>query len=175
MPGSVQPSVPGYVLVYEFYNTALRQYFRTANAVEASAIDAGAAGPGWVRTGDNFYAYIAGSAAPGLDVCRFYSRQANTHFYTASAEECEALKAPLSGWIYEGLAFRLQPPMLSTHCPAVAIPVYRLFNNRAAFNDSGHRFTTSFNSIGILQTQGWIYEGVAFCALDLDARIVQPF
>jgi Repeat of unknown function (DUF5648) len=175
VPATAPGPVPGYVLVYEFYNSVLKQYFRTASAAEASAIDAGSAGPGWARTGDNFYAYIAGSIAPGQDVCRFYSPQANTHFYTASAEECEVLKAPSSGWRYEGLAFRLQLPVLATHCPIVTIPVYRLFNDRALFNDSGHRFTTNFDNVGILEAQGWIYEGVAFCALDLDARIVHPF
>ncbi|MEQ1743090.1 MAG: hypothetical protein ABL869_11425, partial [Candidatus Nitrotoga sp.] len=34
--------------VVEFYNTTLRHYFITGDPVEASGIDAGAAGAGWV-------------------------------------------------------------------------------------------------------------------------------
>jgi hypothetical protein len=43
-----------------------------------------------VRTGDDFLAYRALSNSPGNDVCRFYTRGANSHFYTAFASECEA-------------------------------------------------------------------------------------
>ncbi|MBK9609744.1 MAG: hypothetical protein IPO58_26475 [Betaproteobacteria bacterium] len=76
------------VIVYEFYNTNLKHYFRTSSAAEATGIDNGSAGQGWVRTGDNFTAYTPGIAAPGNDVCRFYTFGANSHFYTAFADEC---------------------------------------------------------------------------------------
>ncbi len=160
-----QPT-PGVTLVYEFYNTGLRHYFRTASAEEAAAIDRGSAGPGWIRTGDNFYAYNAGSNSPGLDVCRFYTFGANSHFYTAFANECAGLKAPNSGWIYEGLSFRIPLPQGGA-CSAGTIPVYRLYNNRFQFTDSNHRFTTVLANIAPLQAQGWTYEGVVFCALNL--------
>ena len=84
----------GIVVAYEFFNTSLRHYFRTSSAVEAASVDNGSAGPGWVRTGDNFFAYTAGSTAPGSDVCRFYTFGANSHFYTAFADECAGLKGP---------------------------------------------------------------------------------
>lgn len=157
---------PDVVIVYEFYNTTLRHYFRTANAAEAAGIDRGAAGPGWVRTGDNFYAYAARSNNPGADVCRFYTFGANSHFYTAFPQECADLKSPSSGWTYEDLAFRIPLPSGST-CAAGTIPVYRLYNNRFQFNDSNHRFTTAVSEIPALQAQGWTLEGVAFCALSL--------
>jgi hypothetical protein len=160
-----QPS-PNIVLVYEFYNTNLRHYFRTSSAAEANAIDRGSAGAGWVRTGDNFFAYVAGSSSPGSDVCRFYTFGANSHFYTAFAQECAGLKSPSSGWSYEELSFRIQLPVGST-CPAGTKPVHRLYNNRFQFNDSNHRFTTIAAEVPVLQAQGWIYEGIAFCALDL--------
>jgi hypothetical protein len=156
------------VTVFEFYNTALKHYFRTSSATEATAIDGGSAGAGWIRTGDNFTAYSAGTALPGNDVCRFYTFGANSHFYTAFAEECQALKAPTTGWVYESLAFRIQLPQGST-CPAGTIPVHRLYNNRFAFNDSNHRFTTFFDDIAVLAGQGWVYEGVAFCALNFSS------
>jgi hypothetical protein len=157
---------PGIVVVYEFYNTQLRHYFRTANAAEAAAIDRGSAGPGWVRTGDNFYAYASLAGNPGADVCRFYTFGANSHFYTAFPAECAGLKSPSSGWVYEDIAFRIPLPAGST-CPAGSIPVYRLYNNRFQFNDSNHRFTTLTSDIPAMQAQGWILEGVAFCAPSL--------
>jgi hypothetical protein len=151
------------VTVYEFYNTNLRHYFRTSSAAEADAIDNGSAGAGWLRTGDNFTAFAPGGSALGQDVCRFYTFGANSHFYTAFADECEFLKSPTSGWTYEELSFRIQLPAAST-CPDGTVPVYRLYNDRFAFNDSNHRFTTWFSEVAPLQAQGWVYEGVAFCA-----------
>ena len=157
------------VTVYEFYNTKLKHYFRTSSAAEAMGIDNGAAGPGWVRTGDNLSAYAAGTNLPGQDVCRFYTFGANSHFYTAFAAECAGLKAPGSGWTYEGLSFRSQLPARAGTCPAATVKVHRLYNNRFAFNDSNHRFTTVFPEVARLQAQGWQYEGVAFCALNYSA------
>ena len=151
------------VIVYEFYNTNLKHYFRTSSAAEAQGIDNGSAGPGWVRTGDNFTAAVAGIGAIGFDVCRFYTYGANSHFYTAFAEECDGLKSPSSGWVYEGLSFNIQLPG-SGGCPSGTIAVHRLYNNRFAFNDSNHRFTTRLSEVAPLEAQGWRYEGVAFCA-----------
>jgi hypothetical protein len=158
---SIQPNAV--VTVYEFYNTNLRHFFRTSSAAEADAIDNGSAGAGWVRTGDNFTAYAPGTATNGLDVCRFYTFGANSHFYTAFADECQFLKGPTTGWEYEGLSYRIQLPT-GTSCPSGTLPVHRLYNNRFAFNDSNHRFTTWFSEVAPLQAQGWVYEGVAFCA-----------
>ncbi len=157
------------VTVYEFYNTTLKHYFRTSSATEAMGIDNGSAGPGWVRTGDNFTAYVAGSAFAGFDVCRFYTAGANSHFYTAFASECAGLKSPTSGWTYEGLSFHIQLPASDGTCPVGTVQVHRLYNNRFAFNDSNHRFTTVFPEVAALQAQGWQYEGVAFCSLNYSA------
>ncbi len=166
--GSAAPAGTG--PVYEFYNQQLKHFFRTASPAEAAAIDAGSAGPGWIRTRDDFTAFLPGTASPGEDVCRFYNPSANTHFYTAYAAECASLKSPNSGWHYEGIAFRIQLPS-GSGCAAGTIPIYRLYNNRFAFNDSNHRFTTSFSNVTAMQQQGWIYEGIAFCALDTAGRM----
>ena len=159
------------VTVYEFYNTVLKHYFRTSSPTEAAGVDLGSAGPNWVRTGDNFTAYVAGNVAPGSDVCRFYTFGANSHFYTAFASECSGLKAPNSGWVYEGLPFHIQLPASNGTCPTGTIKVHRLYNNRFAQNDSNHRFTTVFPEIASLQAQGWQYEGVAFCSLNYSAGV----
>ncbi|MEN9560188.1 MAG: hypothetical protein RLZZ502_1399 [Pseudomonadota bacterium] len=161
----ITPAISLYttVNVIEFYNSNIKHYFRTASAAEAAGIDAGNAGPGWVRTGDNFTAYAAGQGL-GLDVCRFYTFGANSHFYTSNATECAGLKAPNTGWVYESLAFRIPQPAVSG-CAAGQTPVYRLYNNRFAFNDSNHRFTTRQSEINSMTTQGWVLEGIAMCAV----------
>jgi Repeat of unknown function (DUF5648) len=155
-------------LVIEFYNSAIKHYFRTANAAEATAIDGGAAGAGWTRTGDNFTASVAQSSGPGVDICRFYTRIANSHFYTGFADECASLKSPTSGWIYESLAFKVEQPS-NIGCPLGRTPVYRVYNNRGGnvgLQDANHRFTTrSTEAASMVATQGWVNEGIAFCAL----------
>jgi hypothetical protein len=56
MNAAYNVSVPsGIPTVVEFYNTTLDNYFITADAGEASAIDTGMAGPGWARTGNSFH------------------------------------------------------------------------------------------------------------------------
>lgn len=101
--------------VIEFYNPTLDHYFVTANSVEAAAIDSGAAGPGWTRTGNTFR---AGGPTP---VCRFYGSQSpgpNSHFYTALPDECAALKALQANtpptqkrWNFESLDFQTTVPV----------------------------------------------------------------
>src|SRR6185369_14792193 len=80
---------PGSTVV-EFYNSGLDNYFITADPVEAAAVDAGGAGPGWARTGMTF------AAGGNIAVCRFYGSIApgpNSHFYTANSDECDGLVA----------------------------------------------------------------------------------
>jgi hypothetical protein len=153
------------VTVFEFYNTDLKHYFRTAEVDEANAIDGGSAGPGWQRTGLNFTAYAAGDG-PGNDVCRFYNPVANTHFYTADPDECTQVKLPNSGWNYEGLSFRIPLPTAGA-CPQGTTAVFRDYNNRGVpiANDANHRFTISLSVYDDMIAQGWIGENVVMCAL----------
>jgi hypothetical protein len=166
------------VTIYEFYNVNLKQYFRTANATEAGSIDAGAAGPGWSRTGDNFSAWTSGQSGNNLvDVCRFYGSQSpgpNSHFFTASKAECDQLKALQAAtpankprWNYEGLAFMAKLPELSGNCAAGSVPIYRNYNQGAGKGiDSNHRFTTQKAEYDRLAAAGWAGEGVVMCACD---------
>jgi YVTN family beta-propeller protein len=57
-------------IVVEFYNTHLDNYFLTANADEANAIDGGSAGPGWVRTGNVFNLEVVPPSAASMEVNR---------------------------------------------------------------------------------------------------------
>jgi uncharacterized delta-60 repeat protein len=153
--------------VPEYFNTTLNHYFMTAEQAEAAAIDAGAAGPGWVRTGQGFRAWtVAGGVPAGAQpVCRFYGvpgRGPNSHFYTANPVECDAVKQD-PGWRFEGIAFYSIGPV-GGGCPAATQQVFRAYNNRFAQNDSNHRYTTDPDLYRSMQEQGWSAEGVVLCA-----------
>jgi uncharacterized repeat protein (TIGR02543 family) len=154
--------------VVEFHNATLDHYFVTADPNEAALIDNGGAGPGWVRTGLSF--------KPGgfVPVCRFYGSVVpgpNSHFYTAAAEECNALKTlqalvPASSprWNYEGTAFATNLPVNGV-CPTLSVPVYRAYNNGFALGkDSNHRYAIDPNAIQQVIARGWKFEGVVMCA-----------
>jgi uncharacterized delta-60 repeat protein len=161
--------------VFEFHNTLLDHYFITADPAEAAAIDAGAAGPGWERTGLGFRAWIAAQGVPNAQlpgipgaaspVCRFYGTPGvgpNSHFYTVDAKECDAVRGD-AGWRFEGIGFYVIAPA-EGRCVFGTVPVYRAYNNKFAQNDSNHRYATSLAVIASMTRQGWIAEGVAFCA-----------
>ncbi|MCL4688062.1 MAG: hypothetical protein KJ007_05795 [Burkholderiales bacterium] len=164
----------------EYYNRSLNHYFITATAAEARMIDDGAAGEGWVRTGRSFQAWLdpAGAPANASAVCRFYSRGANSHFYTANAGECEYLKgleseerraalstgAAIVGWQYEGVAFRIESPA-GDSCPAGTAAISRVYNNGFASGEgANHRFVDDSELRALMLDRAWVGEGVAFCA-----------
>jgi len=168
------PGAGTYVTVYEFYAPSLDHYFRTASLDEANALRNDPAS-GWQPTGGDFKAYASndhpGSSQP---VCRFYgsvSPGPNSHFYTAEAAECAALKALQAEipdtqprWNYEEVSFAVDVPG-PNGCPASApVAVYRAYNQRALENDSNHRYTTSLATYQQMLAQGWKGEGVTMCA-----------
>ena len=153
--------------VAEFYNGTLDHYFITADPAEAAAIDSGAAGPGWGRTGQTFK-----SGGPNR-VCRFYGspginpatglrRGPNSHFYTIDSGECGAVKGD-AGWHFESYDFNGWP-LANGVCPAGTQPVRRLYNGRYAQNDSNHRYVTTDALYTQMTAQGWSGEGTVFCA-----------
>ncbi len=158
--------------VIEFYNTALDNYFVTANINEAAVVDDGGAGPGWSRTGNTF------RSGGSTSVCRFYgslSPGPNSHFYTVDTLECQALKdqqipagdprrLTVKSWNFESLDFDSTPSALQA-CPFGTVPVYRAYNNgftRAV--DSNHRITSNPAAIQDVVARGWRDEGVVMCA-----------
>ena len=177
-PGSLllkvrNPIVSGTVV--EFYNTILDHYFITADPAEVAAIDAGAAGPGWSKTNLGFRVYTNAFGVPttAIPVCRFYGstsinpatgqrRGPNSHFYTAVAPECAAVKTD-PGWTYESIAFFTIAPDANGGCASGLVAVYRVYNNRFAQNDSNHRYTTDLSVYQQMQSKGWKPEGIAFC------------
>ncbi|MBK7469460.1 MAG: hypothetical protein IPI73_01360 [Betaproteobacteria bacterium] len=156
------PSQP----VVEFFNTILNHYFITADAAEGAAIDAGAAGPGWQRTGRGFRAWTAEVGVPpeAQPVCRFYGTPGlgpNSHFYTVDPAECDAVRLD-PGWRYEGIAFYSIAPA-GGGCPVGMQRVNRLYNNRFAQNDSNHRYVVDPATYNAMQQQGWSAEGLVLC------------
>jgi hypothetical protein len=171
-PGTVFPS--GDNVAVEYYNVNLDHYFVTATAFEQSSVETGGAGPGWFRTGDTFRTLAGGATNGGAKpVCRFYGSQfpgPNSHFYTINPAECQGLKdlqaiqpANRPRWNYEGIAFA-SFVTASGACPAGTTPVYRYYNNGFPTRDSNHRFVTDSTVTPFMLSQGWTFEGVAFCA-----------
>ena len=174
-------------VITEFFNSTLRHYVLITSPAEVAAIEAGAAGPGWQKTGNVIYAHTEAGDAPGLvPVCRFYGSITpgpNSHFYTVDADECAALKAIQAAtpdgqprWNYEGIAFYIGGVVGPTstpafkYCgglrfPAQSLMVNRYYNKRAAQGDSNHRYTIT-NTIGNqMAVSGWATEGLVMCAM----------
>jgi hypothetical protein len=84
--------------VVDFYNTALDHYFYTADAGEIAAIESGAVGPGWTRTGETFDADVAPGCPSSIDtpVYRFAGtpgKGPSSHFFTRDRAECYVVKS----------------------------------------------------------------------------------
>jgi hypothetical protein len=170
-PVQAFPILSGPQPVVEYYNVHLGHYFMTVDPSEMDSLDRGRAGPGWVRTGFGFLACenALGILCTGLQsatVRRFYGTPGlgpNSHFYTADPAEAAGLDRPGTGWTFEKIAFFTAVPDAGGHC-AFGTPVHRLYNQRAAFNDSNHRYLTSDSERARMVAQGWYDEGVRFCS-----------
>ena len=163
---SFSTAVPAGTVV-EYYNPDLDHYFIAADLGEQAFVDSGAVGR-WQRSGVTF---MSGGNVP---VCRFYGSMSpgpNSHFYTASADECAQLKqlqaktpATQKRWNFESLDFLTTVPMNNT-CPTNTTPIYRAYNNGFSKSiDSNHRITSDQAAIQEVVARGWINEGVVMCA-----------
>jgi len=154
------------VPVIEYYNASQDHYFVTANPDEVAGLDAGAYGGVFARTGAGFSAW--NRPAPGtVPVCRFFTTPGRfgtkgSHFYTADAAECAAVKQN-PDWIYEAIAFHVAVPA-GNACPSGTVAVYRMFNNGQS-GAPNHRFTTDVATYeAFTTTLGWAPEDIRFCA-----------
>ncbi len=137
-------------------------YMLVSDVGEKQFILSGAAGPGWHATGHRFGAFVAGSGR-AAGVCRFYAAGPATRFYTARSFECDALRND-AAWLFEGVRFEALAPSDAGGCPSQRPQVNRLYNNRAQFNDTNHRYVSDPTLRAEMVSQGWIDEGIAFCA-----------
>ena len=162
-----------YTFVTEFHNAGLDHYFLTGDDFEKAFIRSGGAGAGWVETGQNFWAWSQGWVRDSAYVCRFYgdaARGPNSHFYSASSDECRGLlalqRATPDGqprWNSEGYAFRVGLPA-DGHCTGTLLPVYRAYNNGYVRHiDGNHRYVGDRSLLAPLLAAGWVEEGIAFC------------
>jgi Repeat of unknown function (DUF5648) len=171
----INPDLPeATITITEFYNAALNRYFYTADPAETNYLKTTPAS-GETATGESFKAYAINEFFnEAVDVCRFYGSikpGPNSHFYTADADECNALKALQASttssqkrWNFEAMAYKIKVPVAG-QCPVGSKPVYRLFNRaNETGKDSNHRLTINPNVYQAMQSQGWKAEGVVMCA-----------
>ena len=153
------------ITAVEYYHAGFNHYFITAFTEEIAALDAGAFGGAWSRTGQTFSVWAEGNGALS-PVCRFFSSgfgSKSSHFYTPYPAECATLKTnPL--WQYEAVAFYLALPVGSSPgnqtCPSDMLPLYRLYNNGMG-GAPNHRYTTSTAIFNQMTALGWAFEGQA--------------
>src|SRR6266566_9942962 len=103
----------------EYYYANWNFYFVTAFPDEIAALDGGAFGGAWKRTGQTFDVWT-GPTNGALPTCRFFSTTfapKSSHFYTPYAAECAALVAG-TGWQFEAIAFYVLLPDAKGNCPA---------------------------------------------------------
>jgi len=172
--GQLEAVSPTSARVTEFQNTILGHFFMTGDEAEKTAIRNGLAGPGWVETGQNFWAWTPTVTQESAFVCRFYGdpiKGPNSHFYSASTDECRGLlelqeSTPVTEprWNSEGYAFKVSLPDRPGHCRTGTLPVYRAYNNAFVHGaDSNHRYALDTALLQPLVAQGWIEEGLVFC------------
>jgi hypothetical protein len=137
-------------------------YFVTSSPDEIAILDAGALGSPsccqWFRTYETFNVW-SGPESGALPTCRFFNPTFFDHFYTPYAAECAAIQAHVDWhWLYEGIAFYLQIPDESGHCPLGTTILYRLYNNGMGGRPV-HRLTTNLGTFNQMLDEGWVFEG----------------
>jgi YVTN family beta-propeller protein len=143
----------------EYYYAAWDFYFETAFADEIAALDGGAFGGAFRRTGQTFMVWPQSnpSASP---TCRFFSTAfapKSSHFYTPFPTECAIVKT-YPEWQFEAIAFYIQLADANGLCSGGTIPLYRLYNNGMG-GAPNHRYTTSLAIFNQMVAAGWIFEG----------------
>ena len=164
--------------VIEYYVPLAERFFITGRKEEQDTLELYPRN--FVRTGMSFTAKSSRYRdAIEQPVCRFYSSPvrggSNTHFY-GSGSDCAALnKLPIVQ--YEGFDFSTRLPRVDINkeavCPDEApFPVFRLYNNKAASNDSSHRYVVSVESANRMAKLGWLNEGAVFCSAQITGASV---
>ena len=164
----IGPPLPKMVLLKEYVND-ITHHFVLLVPSEAQLVEQGSAGPGWRFTGYEFTGYDVSEtqavAQNALPVCRFYAPPpTNSHFYTADPAECDFLRTHDTGWNFEKIDLKIDVPHDGV-CAAGLTPIHRQYNNRFAFNDSNHRFNFDERVQAKMAAQGFVDEGIAFCAV----------
>ncbi len=162
-PKTPAPPTPKIVVAVEYYYAGWNMYFVTALPSEIGALDGGAFGGLWRRTGQQFNVYaLDGAPASSFTVSRFVSTMfspKSSHVYTAMEDEYDALTSgDIAGWSLEGPVFSAPLPSSDGTCSAGSIPVYRLYNNSMG-GAPNHRLITDANEFSRMTAAGWTPEG----------------
>jgi cytochrome c553 len=159
-PGSPPPPPTGTTAV-EYYYADWNFYFETSFPAEIAALDGGAFGGAWKRTGQTFNVWTQASDNPAaVPTCRFFSTAfapKSSHFYTPFANECDVVKTE-SAWQYEAIAFYIALADTNGMCGAGTIPLYRAYDNGMG-GAPNHRYTTSLAILNQMIAAGWLFEG----------------
>lgn len=142
----------------EYYHAGFNHYFITAIPGEISALDGGAFGGVWSRTGRTIPVWTEAGAGTS-ETCRFFSATfapKSSHFYTPYGSECTSLQQG-TAWTYEGIVFHLRVDAAG-QCPAGTTPLYRLYNNNVS-GAPNHRYTASSTVFDAMRALGWTPEG----------------
>lgn len=145
----------------EYYYADWNFYFESAFPDEIAALDAGAFGGVWKRTGQTFNVWTqAGASAAAVPTCRFFSTAfapKSSHFYTPFAGECALVKTEPE-WQYEAVAFYIALANADGSCPAGTVALYRAYDNGMG-GAPNHRYTTSLAVLEQMLAAGWVFEG----------------
>jgi len=162
---------PALYTAWEFYHPGLDQYFMTANPEERDLLDNGFGDGMWKETGVTYRVWALN--APGTNaMCRFYGDThinpatgmqigPNSHFYTASPEECAAVPIMFPVWVLEGRVFGAAVPNAASQCPVNTRPVYRFFK---PFGVPNHRYVLDEKDVAEMTAEGWLPEGPTWCS-----------
>jgi hypothetical protein len=163
--GSVTGGASQTATAVEYYYNAWNFYFMTSFTSEIQALDGGAFGGAWKRTGQTFNVWSSPINASAVPTCRFFSTAIfapkSSHFYTPFASECAFVKtdpADVAAWQFENIAFYIQLADANGMCGAGTIPLYRAFNNGMG-GAPNHRYTTSLTILNQMIAAGWTFEG----------------
>ncbi len=137
---------------YYYYSS----FFVTAFPEEIAALDAGAFGRTWERTGLTFGVWT-GPESGAVPTCRFFQPFFIDHVYTPYAAECAAVQAHADWhYQYEGIAFYLKLPDENGQCPAGTTILYRLYHEGGA---QPHHQLTNYYAVDDSTSEGWVLEG----------------
>jgi hypothetical protein len=144
----------------EYYWAQKDHYFVTGLKDEIAALDGGALGGVWKRTGRSFKAWATAAEAPqgASPVCRVYIPAAygNSHFFSAIPAECQAARDNALLVFESPAVMYVMLPDATGACAAGTQRVYRVWSNRS---DSNHRFSTDASLIASMVAAGWLQEG----------------
>jgi hypothetical protein len=162
--GSVTGGSSPTATAVEYYYAAWNFYFMTSFMDEIAALDGGAFGGAWQRTGESFKVWPQSNPSASA-TCRFFSTAfapKSSHFYTPFASEClfrQTDPASSAAWQLETTAaYYLELTDASGNCPAGTTPLYRVFNNSMG-GAPNHRFTANRATRDLMVTLGWLPEG----------------